>query len=72
MSMLTNILSPDQSYSHKWRIDKMEETKAIFEKEEAVRLLNYLISYRKMTENEQRPEAVSIGVLPKVEKIVRE
>jgi hypothetical protein len=50
----------------------MEETKAIFEKEEAVRLLNYLISYRKMTEHEQRPEAVSIGVIPKVEKIVRE
>jgi hypothetical protein len=50
----------------------MEETKAIFEKEEAVRLLNYLISYRKMTENEQHSEAVSVGVLPKEEKIVRE
>jgi hypothetical protein len=50
----------------------MEETKAIFEKEEAVRLLNYLISYRKMTENEQHSEAASVRVLLKEEKIVRE
>jgi len=50
----------------------MEETKAIFEKEEASRLLDYLISYRKMIEIDQRPDAVTVGVIPKVEKIVRE
>ena len=50
----------------------MEETKAIFEKEEAVRLLNYLISYKEMTENQRYPDTVTIGVLPKAEQIIKE
>jgi hypothetical protein len=50
----------------------MEKTKAIFEKEEAVRLLNYLVAYKAMTENQRYPEAVTIGVLPKAEQIIRE
>jgi hypothetical protein len=50
----------------------MERTKAIFEKEEAVRLLNYLVAYKEMTENQRYPSAVSIGVLPKAEQIIRE
>jgi len=50
----------------------MEKTKAIFEKEEAVRLLNYLVAYKAMTESQQYPGAVTIGVLPKAEQIIRE
>jgi hypothetical protein len=50
----------------------MEKTKAIFEKEEAVRLLNYLVAYKAMTENQHYPGAVTIGVLPKVEQVIRE
>ena len=50
----------------------MEKTKAIFEKEEAVRLLNYLVAYKAMAENNQYHSAVTIGVLPKAEQIIRE
>jgi hypothetical protein len=50
----------------------MEKTKAIFEKEEAVRLLNYLVAYKAMTENQPVHETVTMGVLPKAEQIIRE
>ena len=70
--ILTNVLSPDRPYRAQWGIDKMEKTKAIFEKEEAVRLLNYLVAYREMTESQRYPGTVTIGVIPKAEQIIRE
>ena len=56
----------------------MTEFKAVFENEEAVRLLNYFISYKKMiSKNEAELDqnnladeyGVRIGVLPKPEEL---
>ena len=50
----------------------MKGLKTVFENEEAVRLLNYFISYKEMiskTENKNEI-GVEIGAIPKTEEIV--
>jgi hypothetical protein len=69
------MLTASNTSSERRRI-KMQETKAIFENEEAVRLLNYFISYKEIvSKNETHPinsvdDEVSIAVLPKSELLV--
>jgi len=54
----------------------MQELKAVFENEEAVRLLNYFISYKEIiNKNESHPknavdDAIKIAVLSKSELLV--
>ncbi len=50
----------------------MKRMKAVFENEEAVRLLNYFVSYKEIiskTENE-KDSFIAIGTLAKPEEIV--
>ena len=50
----------------------MKELKTVFENEDALRLLNYFISYKEMiskTENKNE-HGVALGALPKPEELV--
>ena len=55
---------------------RMQELKAVFENEEAVRLLNYFISYKEIiNKSEKHPidsidDTLKIAVLPKSELLV--
>jgi hypothetical protein len=50
----------------------MKGLKTVFKNEDAVRLLNYFISYReKISKTENKNESgITIGALPKTEEIV--
>ena len=50
----------------------MKGLKAVFENEEAVRLLNYFISYKEMINKTENKAAidVEVGTLPRNEEIV--
>ena len=48
----------------------MKGLKTVFENEEAVRLLNYFISYKEMITKPENKNEIEIEVLPKPEEIV--
>jgi hypothetical protein len=70
------MLTADNMFSQKGEMIKMQKTKAIFENEEATRLLNYFLSYKQIVnKKENHPvnavdDAVRIAVLPRNELLI--
>ena len=55
MYIIANVLFGLSQFRFERKIDQMSESKAIFENEEATRLLNYFITYKEIVnKNENR------------------